>query len=110
MLGYRFYAEMPEARKSKSASKAFPVPHTRAGIKRAVAAGNRFNVCAVLQPAEVYHGASGATLEAIAAVFDHDNSGVCLTGVSPQWLRERTTHIDEATARKSHPALFARLD
>ncbi len=48
--------------------------------------------------------------DCISAVQDISNSGVCGSSVSRGYLDERTTRIDEATARKLHPALFAFLD
>lgn len=111
MKDFAFYAEMPDDRRSKAASKAFPVPFIRAGIKRAVAAGAQFNVTAAFTGAEyLFHDGQGPRREAIAALFDHPNSAVATTGVDPRWLANRCVRIDEATARKSHPALFEVLD
>ena len=107
MQGFRFYAEMPEARKSKRATKDFPVPFTRDGIRRAVKAGNRFNVSAVFTGRE-HRMVDG--YEAVAAVFEHGGSAVASTGVSFDFLRTRCVNIDEPTARKSHPELFKVLD
>lgn len=108
MQGFHFYAEMPEGRASKRASKAFPVPFTREGIKRAVKAGNRFNVTACYT-GDKYRRPDGMR-EAVGAVYDHDDSAVASTGASPGYLSSRCVRIDEATARISHPALFQVLD
>lgn len=108
MKDFHFYAEMPEARASKRATKAWPVPFTREGIRRAVKAGNRFNVAAVYTGDE--YRRPGGMREAIASMFDHENSDVTVTGASIDFLASRCVRIDEATARLSHPALFARLD
>lgn len=108
MNGFRFYAEMPADRASKRATKAFPAPFTRDGIRRAVKAGNAFNVTAVFTDPE--HRMQNGMVECIGAVFDRDNSPVTLTACSWDWLSSRCVRIDEETARKSHPELFKRLD
>lgn len=112
MNGFRFHAEMPEDRRSKSASKAHPFePWTRATLKRLAAAGRHANVTAVYAGAE-YGYTDGRTRmqEAVAAVYDWENSACATTSASMEYLRKRTVRIDEATARKLHPALFDYLD
>lgn len=47
--------------------------------------------------------------DAVAAVFDHKNSGVATTGVSRGYLRESCKRISESEARRIHPNLFALL-
>jgi hypothetical protein len=108
MKDFHFYAEMPEGRTSKRATKAFPVPFTRDGIRRAIKAGNRFNVTAAFVGPE-YRFSRGMR-ECISGMFDRDNSPVATTSCSIEWLDEKCVRIDEATARLSHPALFAYLD
>lgn len=112
MQGFHFYAEMPDDRRSKSASKTHPfAPWTRATLKHLAAEGQHVNVTAAFTGSEyLFHDGQGARREAIAALFDHANSHVATTAVDPRWLRERCTRIDEATARKLHPALFEVLD
>jgi hypothetical protein len=112
MKDFHFYAEMPEGRKSKSASKAYPFqPWTRATLKRYAAEGRHVNVCAVLVSDSAYLSAQGDVMrEAISALLDQPNSPVCGSSASRGYLDKRTVRIDEATARLLHPALFAYLD
>lgn len=112
MKGIHFFAEMPEGRKSKSASKAHPFqPWTRATLRRYAAEGKHVNVCAVIQDTQRLGEMIGYQREvhfdAIASVFDHPNSAVCSTGTTAGYLRARAVRIDEDLARKLHPALFA---
>lgn len=108
MNGYKFHAEMPEARKSKGASKAYPAPFTRAGLKALAASGGLCNVCAAF--GESFLSQGGVMVEIVSAVFSHENSSVACNSASREYLLERTVRIDEATARKLHPALFSYLD
>lgn len=62
------------------------------------------NVSAVFGPR--YNGKR----DAIAGVYSHANSAVCVTGVSLEWLRKSCRRISEARARQIHPQLFRRLD
>lgn len=112
MKDFQFHAEMPEERKSKSASKAYPhQPWTRATLKRYAAEGRHVNVAAVATDrAQWYHDGRNLMKECISAVFDHPNSPVAGSAASRGYLDSRTVRIDEATARKLHPALFACLD
>ena len=112
MNGFRFFVEMPEARKSKSASKAYPhQPWTRATMRRYAEQGKRLNVCAVFTDPRHSFGSRGVPMvECISAVYDHENSDVTMTAASRDYLSTRCVSIDEATARKLHPALFRRLD
>lgn len=117
MQGFHFYAEMPDDRVGKHASRKNPrqpltfMPWTRATLKALAASGQHVNVTAAYVGSEyVFHDGQGARREAIAALYDWTNSAVATTAVDPRWLRERCTRIDEATARKLHPALFSVLD
>lgn len=108
MNGFHFYAEMPEERKSKSASKAFPhQPWTRKTLQGYADKGINVNVTAVSTEREHRHH---GTIDAIGAVYYHPNSDVATTGVSRDYLRKRTVRVPEALARKLHPALFEVLD
>ncbi len=49
-------------------------------------------------------------VDAIAAVFDGPNSGVTLTTVDMQWLRNHCKRVPEGRARFVHPNLFALLE
>lgn len=107
MKGIAFYAEMPDNWRSKSACK----DHwawTRKNIKDFANRGIYHNVCAILIGTE--HKCPDGSQEAISAFLYTSNSPVSFCSVSPEWLRKRTTRIDESTARKLHPELFTRLD
>lgn len=49
------------------------------------------------------------TYDAVAAMFEHKNSGVGSTGVSRGYLRESCKRISEDEARRIHPNLFVLL-
>lgn len=107
MKGFRFYAEMPNSYASKSETRQHHA-FTRASIKHP---GRKFNCIAVfLQDDNRPLYQSGDNVEALASVFDYDNSDVCVTGVARDYLAQRCVRIDEATARQLHPRLFARID
>jgi hypothetical protein len=112
MNGFQFHAEMPTARKSKAASKSHPFqPWTRATLKRYATDGRKINVCAIYSDRAMSFISSGEVMrEGIIPVFDYENSAVCGGSAAQAYLNSRTTRIDEATARKLHPALFAYLD
>jgi len=110
MNGFSFHAEMPEERKSKSASKGNDA-WTRATMRRYAAEGRNVNVCAVSTDRDLWYINGRALMkECISAVQDIPNSGVCGSSASRDYLDSRTVRIDEATARKLHPALFRALD
>jgi hypothetical protein len=50
------------------------------------------------------------TYEGFAAVYFKNNSPVCVTGISPEYLRINCTRCSEEVARKLHPELLNRLD
>lgn len=50
------------------------------------------------------------SFEAVGALFDHCNSAVATTSVSPAYLREKCKRISEVKARGIHPRLFNFLD
>ena len=112
MQGFTFHAEMPEARKSKSASKAYPFqPWTRATMARYADSGQHVNVCAVSTDRNQWFSSRGALMkECISSVFDVPNSPVSVSTCSDHYLRSRTVRISESVARQLHPALFASLD
>lgn len=112
MQGFQFHAEMPQERRSKSASKAHPhEPWTRATLKRYAAEGRHVNVCAVATDrAQSYVYCGRVMHDCVSALFDSPNSPVCGSSAARDYLDRRTVRIDEATARKLHPELFAYLD
>lgn len=100
MKNFRFYAEMPEERKSKSASKANPFrPWTVATLRDMAAIGSKCDVIAVHK-----NGESVGT-----AIAGNEYSYVWLSTYDRGYLRKRTTRIPEALARQLAPQLFARL-
>jgi hypothetical protein len=110
MKGFRFYAEMTEARRSKHGSERW-LPFTRKMLREENAAkGHLCNCVAVfLQDDNRPLYQSGGNIEALAPVYDVQNAPVCVTGVSRGYLADRCVRIDAETARKLHPALFASL-
>lgn len=113
MKGYRFYAEMPEERKSKSASKAYP--HFPWGVKElSRRAEDGFRACLVAvimdpnRPGTPWYRHSGM-IESLSVAIDGNHSSYAVNGVSRKYLRERTTRIPVALARKLSPELFVRL-
>lgn len=112
MKGYRFYAEMPEARKSKSASKAYPFFPWTVGDLRAQSQVRGFKACLVAvdlkddgQPWWNNDGTMCATTTAI----DGNHQSYCGGSVSRDYLRKRCVRIPEDLARKLSPELFRYL-
>jgi len=56
------------------------------------------------------NAAGGVVVEGLASVFARENSPVCWTGISTEYLRERYRRVSERKAREIHPALFRYLD
>lgn len=110
MKGFRFYAVMPDERKSKSASKRYPhAPWTRAYLKACAERGEYVECVGVAIDASWV--SDGAVLyECAGALMKDNDQAVCGSSCSTAFLRERCTSIDEATARKLHPALFRYLE
>lgn len=106
MKGYRFFAEMPEERKSKSASKAYPrEPWTVATMRRYVEQGRHVN-CVALCTDESSYVSSGNVLQgAVSAVYGHENSPCCYNSVSHEYLRKRCVRVPADLAFKLHPEL-----
>ena len=112
MQDFHFFAAMPSERKSKSASKAYPFqPWTRKTIKVMADNGQYVDCVAVYTDRNLSFVQNGMVMrEAIAGVYERENSPVCSTSVSSEYLRKRAVRIDETTARKLHPALFDYLE
>ena len=113
MKGYQFFAEMQEARLSKSGSKRWR-PFTRKMLEQG-ASENQFCSCLALILTD--DGSSpwvvtpqGLQADCVSSIFDVSNSPVTLCGVSAGYLHKRCVRISEALARKLHPALFERID
>lgn len=112
MKGYKFYAEMPGDRGSKSASQRHNA-FTREELQRIAAHGNNCNCIAVLldergQP--LWCGKDRDQMDAICPLNDRSNAPVELGLPSIGYLRTRCLRINAELARKLHPYLFAYLE
>ena len=113
MKNYRFYAVMPEARLSKSASKAHPFdPWTVARLKAKAATGFRCDLIAVFLDDSGSPLWQGLTLsfDTMATAIEGNALSYCICGVHRDYLRNRATRIPESLARQLSPELFARLE
>lgn len=120
MKGFRFYAEMPEERKSKSASKAYPFfPWTVKALRERAESGefkgyltNRAPcVTAVeLQSNGYPMWNNNGTFGVVAAAIDgnHHSYGYC--SASREYLAKRCVRIPEDLARILSPELFRYLE
>lgn len=103
MKGYKFYAEMPDSWGSKSGCKSHR-SFTRATLRE----WNHCPVAAVF--GDVWLDGGNPVYECVASVYFHENSAVGTTAIAVDRLRKRCVRIDEALARRLHPALFEGLD
>lgn len=117
MKGYRFYAEMPAARKSKSASKANPFfPWNVKALNERAKQGFRCDLVAVYlaENGRPYWGrASGGDsdcMDSMTTAIEGNPLSYCGAMVSRDYLRNRCTRIPENLARQLAPALFSRLE
>ena len=112
MKGYRFFAEMPEARKSKSASKANPFfPWTVKALAQKSAEGFTATCIAVYLDEfgrPIYSG--DGCLEGMSVAIDSNHYSYSTNGMSREYLAKRCTRIPESLARKLSPQLFQRLE
>lgn len=92
MKGIRFYEEFHNARKTKSCGNVFAAFIENG--PRFVTSGGKMQA--------MYDGLGGA--------YDYNNSPVCSTSASLDYLRTRCKRISEKKAREVHPQMFARLD
>ena len=94
----------------KKGGAAIAAKHTAPPRTSRKALGNHSgNVIAVLDNGLFISGGQVVT-DGIAGVYDWPDSPPASTGVSLDYLRERTKRISEATARFIHPELFKWLD
>lgn len=111
MKGYRFYAELPDSRGSKSGSKKW-APFTRRTLTNDADHGFHNNCIAVPLDDRGYlywlHGMLMA--DCFAAVHGTSNSPVHGTSHSCDYLRIRCVRISAELARRLHPNLFAYLE
>jgi len=110
MKGWKFYAVMPQERKSKSASKAYPHnPFTRAQLQKIADAGQTHECLAL--SIEDHGGRSWRyNPECVTLLHGDDLRNLGMSGVSLYYLRDRCVIISEDLARKLHPQLFRYLE
>ena len=117
MKGYRFYAELPEERKNKSASKKYPCdPWTVARLKTKAADNYHCTLVAVIldnnRPLYLhgYKQGQGLVMEAMSACLADDPMSYAVGGISGNWLGKRTVRVPESLARQLSPEMFHRLE
>lgn len=107
MKNVSFYAEMPEHRNSKSASKAFPFdPWTRETLRYAAGRGKTVNIVATLNDTARLGDMNGVKRDVLYDAITVDG----LTSVSDGYLRKRAVRVDETLARRLCPSVFTTLD
>ena len=115
MQGYRFFACMPEGRKSKSASKAYPMPWTVATLKTYAVptlppgSGPRKYVECLAIDIESAAVRCDGHIDCAGALMADNDQAVCSSSCSREYLRKRCVRVPEALARELHPALFRYL-
>lgn len=109
MIGYRFFACMPDGRKSKSASKQHPMQPWTVATLRTYAKRGTYVECVAIDIESAALRCDGHIDCASALMADNDQA-VCSSSCSREFLRKRCTRIPEAVARKLHPALFRYLE
>jgi len=111
MKGYRFYAEMEDARSSKSASKRWPA-FTVSHLRKMAAGGWHVNVIAVLlgEKGQPLWTPGTNCMAAICPMNGCSNAPVQSGSPSIDYLRARCVRIDAELARKLHPNLFSYLE
>lgn len=111
MKGFRFYAEMPEERGSKSGSKRWG-PFTRKTLANDAEHGCHVNCIAVPLGAndQPLWQAGSRMMDAIVPCDDRSNTVVTTASVQDEYLRVRCVRIDADLARRLHPNLFKFLE
>jgi hypothetical protein len=111
MRGFRFYAQLPEDRGSKSGSKSGK-PFTRRYLEQLAADGHHNNVLALRvddRGAPVWR-TDRMGMNAIAALRDFQNSPVGDdANPTDEYLRKRCVRVDAGLAECLHPNLFSYL-
>lgn len=114
VMGFRFYAEMPSARGSKSASKHWPAfDRAYLWFLATCDVPQYNNVIAVILSSDgqpLWCGEKGDQMDAFCPVNDRSNAPVELGCPSREYLRKRCVRIPIELARKLHPNLFKRLE
>lgn len=115
MKGYRFFAEMPQDRKSKSASKANPFyPWTVKALRERLESGafkgylTNNAPCVLVMALQSYN--NDGTVETVSAAIDGNHYSYCYGSASLDYIRQRCTRIPESLARQLSPELFTYLE
>lgn len=111
MKNYRYYAEMPEDRGSKSGSRGYD-PFTREWLRDLADDYRGHNNCIAVPLENGHRMFQGSTLrfDIYSAVNDRSNSPVEGSSTDGEYLRKRCVRIDAELARRLHPALFDYLE
>ena len=112
MKVYRFYAEMPEGRRSKSASKANPFPWTVAALRDRAAQGFRCTLVAVPLDDDgrpLWHE-TDLCMDAVTVAIEGNHYHYGWNSVHVDYLRNRCTRISEDLARVLSHELFRYLE
>lgn len=112
MKGYRFYAAMPEARRSKGKSRAFPVAWTVAGLQARANAGGAADLVAVYldDAGRPYWQGSTQSMDAVTTCVEGNPQSYCGCSVSRDYLAARCVRVPESLARQLSPELFRYLE
>lgn len=113
MKGYRFYAEMPQERESKSASKAHPFfPWTVAALREKADQGFRCDLVAVPidDNGRLLWQGNSLCFDIVSVAIEGNRLIYCIGGTSREYLAKRCTRIPEDLARKLSPELFHYLE
>lgn len=116
MKNFRFYAEMPQERKSKSASKSNPFfPWTVESISKiaAINSAKHSSICDVVAVILDDHGkplyGHEDRIEAISTAIEGNDFSYSHNAISREYLNKRCTRIGADLARQIAPNLFARI-
>lgn len=107
MKGYRLFAELPDNRGSKHASKKYD-QFDKTYLRNLAASGLKANMVALLldDDNQPMYNVAGDKMDAIVSEF----GGFFLSQVTRGWLDKRCVRIDEDLARKLCPAMFKFLE
>lgn len=109
MKYYRFFAVMPEQRKSKNASKQFPFQPWTVSTLRTYAEQGQYVECLAIVP-ETLAQRHDDCYDCAGALMADNDQAVCGSSCNRDYLRKRCTRVPESLARKLHPALFRYLN
>ena len=93
MKDIRFYATMPEARKSKGASKAWPRPFTRATLRGYAQENPCYVECLAVSTEYFIDHRGKAAYECAGALQEGNDQAVCSSSCSRDYLQKRCVRI-----------------